>query len=184
MPSITAAEEVRGLQFLADPIITVLTAEDLAARVRADIEEEIDPAEIVIDEAFFQLIGILDPGIDLAQAITDLYSEQVAGFYDHETKELVVGGDAEMTALTKIIVVHELIHALADQHFDLSTLTDLDRRGAIPRGVRLSGARGGRGHLLPDRLPAVAARRGADRGRHRVARLRQPDAGLAAGLVR
>jgi len=122
---IRATEEVRGLEFLADPTITVLSAEDLAARVRADIEEEIDPDDIVIDQAFFQLIGILDPGVDLAQAITDLYSEQVAGFYDHETKELVVGGDTEMTPLTKIIVVHELIHALADQHFGLSTLTDL-----------------------------------------------------------
>jgi len=97
----------------------------LSARVRADIEEEIDLEEIVIDEAFFQLIGILGPEIDLAQAITDLYSEQVAGFYDHETKELVVGGDTEMTPLTKIIVVHELIHAISDQHFGLSTLTDL-----------------------------------------------------------
>jgi len=122
---VRAAEEVRGLDFLADPTITVLTVEELAARVRKDIEEEIDPDEIVIDQAFFQLLGILGPEIDLAQAITDLYSEQVAGFYDHDTKELVVGGDAEMTALTKIIVVHELIHALADQHFGLSTLTDL-----------------------------------------------------------
>lgn len=122
---VQAAEDVRGLEFLADPTITVLTSEELSARVRADIEEEIKPEEIVIDQAFFQLIGILDPGVDLAQAITDLYSEQVAGFYDHETKELVVSGDAELTALTKIIVVHELIHALADQHFDLSTLSDL-----------------------------------------------------------
>jgi len=122
---IQAAEDVRGLEFLADPTVTVLTAEELSARVRADIEEEIDLEEIVIDEAFFQLIGILGPEIDLAKAITDLYSEQVAGFYDHETKELVVGGDTEMTPLTKIIVVHELIHAIADQHFGLSTLTDL-----------------------------------------------------------
>ncbi len=122
---IDATEEVRGLRFLADPVITVVTAEELAARVREDIEEEIDPADIVIDEAFFQLIGILDPEIDLAQAITDLYSEQVAGFYDSDTKVLIVGGDTEMTPLTKMIVVHELIHALTDQHFGLSTLSDL-----------------------------------------------------------
>ena len=118
-------EQVRGLAFLADPVITVLTAEELAARVREDLEEEIDPDDIVIDQAFFQLIGILGPEIDLAQAITDLYSEQVAGFYDTDTKELVVGGDTELTPLTKTIVVHELIHALTDQHFGLSTLGDL-----------------------------------------------------------
>ncbi|MBU1226370.1 MAG: hypothetical protein KJ698_04020 [Actinobacteria bacterium] len=122
---VQAAEDVRGLDFLADPTITVLTTEELAARVREDIQEELDPDDLVIDQAFYQLIGILDPGIDLGQALTDLYSEQVAGFYDDEAKELVVGGDEEMTPLTKVIVVHELIHALDDQHFGLSTLSDL-----------------------------------------------------------
>ena len=77
-----------------------------------------------------------------------------------------------MTPLTKIIVVHELIHALADQHFDLSTLTDLVDAGALPRGGRLPGARRGRGHLLPGGLHAVAPDRRAGGGGDRVAGLR------------
>jgi hypothetical protein len=122
---VAAAEAVRGLRFLSDPLLIVLSPDELAERVRADIEEEIDPDEIVIDEAFFELLGILDPGIDLAQAYLDLYSEQVAGFYDTDTKEMVIGSEEEMTALTKTIVVHELIHALADQHFDLGARFDV-----------------------------------------------------------
>jgi Zn-dependent peptidase ImmA (M78 family) len=121
---VDVTEQIRGLEFLVDPTITVISGEDMAERVRQDLEEEIDPAEIVIDEAFFELIGILPADIDLAQAWIDLYSEQVAGFYDHETKELVVTGDSELTALGKSVVVHELVHALADQHFDLGATRD------------------------------------------------------------
>ncbi len=46
------------------------------------------------------------------------------GFYDHETGELVVAGSAEPTPLTKVIVVHELIHALTDQHFAFGAIFD------------------------------------------------------------
>jgi hypothetical protein len=81
---VDVTEQIRGLEFLVDPTVTVISGEDMADRVRQDLEEEIDPAEIVIDEAFFELIGILPADIDLAQAWIDLYSEQVAGFYDHE----------------------------------------------------------------------------------------------------
>ncbi len=118
------AEDVRGLEFLADPVITILSEEELAQRVREDLEEEIDPDDIIIDQAFFELIGILDPGTDLAQVLTDLYAEQVAGFYDSDTKEMVIAGGQDLTPLGKTIVIHELIHALADQHFDLGGRMD------------------------------------------------------------
>ncbi len=121
---VDVAEDVRGLEFLADPVITILSDEELAQRVREDIEEEIDPDDIVIDQAFFELIGLLDPGTDLAQVLTDLYAEQVAGFYDSDTKEMVIAGGQELTPLRRTIVIHELIHALADQHFDLGGRMD------------------------------------------------------------
>jgi len=121
---VDVAEDVRGLEFLADPVITILSDEELSQRVREDIEEEIDPDDIIIDQAFFELIGILDPGMDLAQVLTDLYAEQVAGFYDSDTKEMVIAGSQDLTPLRRTIVIHELIHALADQHFDLGGRMD------------------------------------------------------------
>ncbi len=115
---IVATEEVRGLDFLSQPTVTILSPEELEARVRADIEEELDPAEIDIETRLAQLFGLLGPGDDLGELLLDLYGEQVAGFYDPETEELVIGGDVrELSTYTKTIVVHELIHALTDQHF-------------------------------------------------------------------
>lgn len=117
-------ERIRGLEFLSPPDVAIISADELADRVRAEIEEELDPDEIIIDEALFELLGILDPEIDLARTLADLYAEQVAGFYDNETRELVIAGDTEFTPLTRLIVVHELIHALTDQHFDFASTLD------------------------------------------------------------
>ncbi|MDX2344848.1 MAG: hypothetical protein QNL12_14525, partial [Acidimicrobiia bacterium] len=115
---INATEEVRGLRFLTKPTVTILTPEELADRVRADLEEEIDSDELAVDTRLFQLLGKLAPGADLEEMIIDLYSEQVAGFYDLDTGEMVIGGEAaDLTPLTASVVVHELVHALTDQHF-------------------------------------------------------------------
>jgi hypothetical protein len=115
---ITATEEVRGLPFLTNPTVTILTPDELAARVRADLEEELDHDELAIDTRLLQLLGKLAPGDDLESMFVNLYSEQVTGFYDLETGEMVIGGEAaDLTPLTASVVVHELVHALTNQHF-------------------------------------------------------------------
>lgn len=115
---IAKTEEVRGLPFLVNPTVTILTPDELAVRVRSDIEEEIDSEELAIESRVLQLLGLLSPDDDLEAMLLDLYSEQVAGFYDGDTGEMVIGGEAaDLTPLTASVVVHELIHALTDQHF-------------------------------------------------------------------
>jgi len=115
---ITATEQVRGLPFLTQPTVTILSPEELEARVRAELEEELDPEDLEIESRALQLLGLLQPGVDYEKLILDLYGEQVAGFYDGDTGEMVIGGQAaDLSPYTKTIVVHELIHALTDQHF-------------------------------------------------------------------
>src|SRR3990172_13008324 len=57
-------------------------------------------------------------------AYISLYAEQVGGFYDHETGEMVIMGGSELSPLSKSIVVHELVHALTDQHYGFASLSD------------------------------------------------------------
>jgi hypothetical protein len=62
----------------------------------------------------------------------DLYSlsrrflgENIAGFYDPDSKEfVVVSGDDETNALEQWTYAHEFMHALQDQHFQLGLITD------------------------------------------------------------
>ncbi|HEX9865968.1 MAG TPA: hypothetical protein VGC03_13465 [Acidimicrobiia bacterium] len=110
-------EELRGLRFLEAPIISVVTEEELETRVRQQIEEESD--DFPADEALYELLGLLDDGVDLASLLTDLYGEQVAGYYDGETGELVVPMRVEgFSVVQRATMVHELTHSLTDQQHD------------------------------------------------------------------
>ena len=68
-------------------------------------------------------LGVLEPDGDPVAIQDDLGEQGVLGFYDPESKDLVVRGD-EVTPYVETIIVHELTHALDDQYFDL-------RRGEI-----------------------------------------------------
>ncbi|MFQ5947751.1 MAG: hypothetical protein ACE5KX_02680 [Acidimicrobiia bacterium] len=121
---VSVAEEVRGLRFVEPPTITGVSDEELARRVREDLEEELDPEELQIDEALYELLGMVSPEFDLRQTYLDLYEEQVAGFYDGDTGELVVPASQEITPLGRSIIIHELVHALTDQHFSFDATFD------------------------------------------------------------
>lgn len=140
---IVDTERVRGLTFLQQPDVTVLGPVEFAERLRNLLAEQIDEEEIAVEERWLRLMGLLPDDSDLFQLFIDLYAEQVGGYYDGETKELVVAGSQEdLTALRKSIVVHELIHALADQHhsfFDRAeVLIDEQRFDEAKAGQALS----------------------------------------------
>lgn len=115
------AEESRGLPFLEIPTVTILDEAEFQARVRSTMEEDLDPEELAGDQAVFELFGMLDGDTDLYQLLINLYTEQVAGFYDPDVRELVVPVSVDgITPLQEITIVHELVHALTDQHFDFN----------------------------------------------------------------
>ncbi len=110
-------EEVRDLEFSEPPTITVVTRAELEQRVRTLIQE--DAEDFPSDEALYKLLGLLDPDADLETMLTDLYGEQVAGFYDGETGELVVAiREDGFSVVQRGTLVHELTHAVTDQHFE------------------------------------------------------------------
>lgn len=113
---IIEAQEVRGLPFLTSPNITVVSNAELERRVREAIEDE--AADFPADEALYRLLGLLSADADLESLLLALYGEQVAGFYDGETGEIVVPSNQEgLSVLQRGTMIHELVHALTDQHF-------------------------------------------------------------------
>jgi len=92
------------------------------AQVRRYLEERVNesvkPEEIRAEEIALKKFGFAPPDFDLKKTMVDLLSEQAAAFYDYQKKKLFLvespSGPMEQTAL-----VHELAHALADQHFHL-----------------------------------------------------------------
>ena len=121
---VAAAEDVRGLTFVEEPEIAIVSSGELADRIRRQLEEDLDPDETLVNQHLFELLGMLDGSVDLLQAINDFYSAAIAGYYDNDTGEMVISGDDALTPLVKTTVVHELIHALTDQHFGFAAKLD------------------------------------------------------------
>lgn len=126
---VALTQELRQLPFLEPPVITVVDDEELARRVRESIEEGLE--DIDADEALYALLGLIPPDTDLGALYSDLYGEQVAGFYDGDEGELVIPSNESLSPLQRATLIHELTHALTDQHFDMSanyeTLIDEER---------------------------------------------------------
>ncbi len=115
------AEQVRGIPFIATPTVVILDDAEFTQRVADLIAEDLDEDELAVDSAFFSMLGMLSPGTNLYTLLIDLYAEQVAGFYDGDTQEMVVPAAPDgFTPLQEITVLHELVHALTDQHFDFN----------------------------------------------------------------
>lgn len=113
---VALTEELRGLEFLEAPTITVVSQAELAERVRENIQEVAE--DVPSDESVLKLLGLLDPEVDLLQLYTDLYGEQVGGYYDPEVGELVVPASADgFSTLQRATLIHELTHAVTDQRF-------------------------------------------------------------------
>ncbi|MFQ5523516.1 MAG: hypothetical protein ACE5F5_08045 [Acidimicrobiia bacterium] len=114
------AQKIRELPFVTPPQITVVSDDELEQRVRDLIAE--DAEDFPADDALYTLLGLLPPDADLETVLVDLYGEQVAGFYDGETQEIVVPARRDgFTLLQQGTMVHELTHAVVDQHFDFNT---------------------------------------------------------------
>lgn len=121
---IVTAQEIRELAFLSPPVITVVTDTELEERVRSSIEEETE--DFPADESLYKLLGLLAPDADLEQMLLDLYGEQVGGFYDGETGEIVVPAHEEgFSILQQATMIHELVHAITDQNFGFDAEFDL-----------------------------------------------------------
>lgn len=115
------AQQIRELPFLSTPTITVVDDAGLVDRVQAILAEDLE--DLPADEALYKMLGLLPPDADLMTMLNDLYSEQVGGFYDGRTREIVVPAREEgLSILQQGTLVHELVHALTDQHFEFDPI--------------------------------------------------------------
>ena len=117
---IAFVEEARGLAFQTRPEVAALPEDDFVDRYQTVLAEDLaeDPEGLAHFSGIYAALGLLPPGVDLAEALSSFGDAGVLGFYDPETDELVVRGE-ELTPYTRLTIVHELVHAIDDQWFDL-----------------------------------------------------------------
>lgn len=116
----------RGLDFKKPVKITLLDDREFRASLQRDAElSDEDEEEIENNRRLFVALGLLDDDVDLQAAQSELLGDAVAGYYSSDTESLVVRGTT-VTPGRKITLVHELTHAVQDQHFDIDREDLLD----------------------------------------------------------
>lgn len=133
---------IRGLEWLRPLDLQVVRPERLGEEVRRVLARDHDADRLAADEALLKLFDLIPPDTDLATLMPALLSEQVLGFYDSTTKQLFVGGaeGTEPDVATRFVIVHEMVHALTDQHFDFARrFRELERRGQTEELAAISG---------------------------------------------
>lgn len=121
------AERVRGLQFVEEPAVTILSGAEFAARLERELSAGGDRLVFGTDEGLYRMLGMLRPSADLDAILAALLDGSYVAFYDSAAFQIVVSSErGELTALDRSALFHELVHALTDQYFAVeSTQADL-----------------------------------------------------------
>jgi hypothetical protein len=118
-------EEVRELEFLRPVAVQAITDEEMDRRLE-DYFAEYYPREFYDRRtAAWRTIGVIPQDADLHAALQRYFTGQVVGFYDPARGELVYLRDGDLSLTERLVLAHELTHALDDQHFDLTRLDEL-----------------------------------------------------------
>jgi hypothetical protein len=116
------------------PLVAV-SATEARGMLEREVRHQFTPGEWATIGRVYIALGLLPAGTDLEQAFLDLYSAQLAGFYDPVDRRMVLVNEALRTGFFtsavesvirrdlagEMVLAHELTHALQDQHFGLST---------------------------------------------------------------
>ncbi|MBN1314921.1 MAG: hypothetical protein JXA42_05620 [Anaerolineales bacterium] len=118
---------LRGLEPTTEIARTIYTQDELRQFVLLELEEDFSPDEARNSALEMAAFDFLPVDIDLVTLMEELYTEQIAGFYDTDTQSFtIVDEDAVMGPMEKATYAHEFTHALQDQHYDLDLLDPED----------------------------------------------------------
>jgi len=156
----TQVSQLRGLFPIRRVAHRLLSQEDLRLRIAQDLLSDYTEQEAADDAALLTALGLLEDEIDLWQLYADLLSEQVAGFYDPESEEMLLVCGSSFGAVERFTYVHEFVHALQDQHFDIQAglaYTDQACKGQDDRCLALQALLEGDASLLQEQWLRIYA---------------------------
>ena len=116
-------EAIRGWKFKQPVAKQLVTPEQTRAWLEKEIARQAPPDLIARKQLFMRTVGLLPPDCDLKKTFLSLMEGQVAGYYDTDDKVLCIVKRKNLRRaglVERIMLAHELTHALDDQHADLA----------------------------------------------------------------
>ncbi|MDQ1404758.1 MAG: hypothetical protein QOG55_387 [Acidobacteriaceae bacterium] len=134
--------EITGLKLRTPVKKTLRSREEIRAYVINEMNEDKQPAERYASARSAEAFGLLPKGFDIDSFMIELLTEQIAGLYDPKAHEFYIA-DWIPLADQKMVMAHELTHALEDQHFQIETWAKAARPnddGELAREAVLEGS--------------------------------------------
>ncbi len=110
--------EITGLKLLTPVKKTLRSRDEIRAYVLREMDEEKNPAERYAEARSAEAFGLIPKGFALDDFMVDLLTEQIAGLYDPKTREFYIADWIPIDD-QRMVMAHELTHALQDQHFQI-----------------------------------------------------------------
>jgi len=110
--------ELTGLPIKSSLKKQVISRPEVSKYIADTLHSEMTPQEIHIQEATLQAFGLVAPDFNLEKFLISFYTEQAAGFYDPLRKTMFIADWVEPD-MQRMVLSHELTHALQDQSYDL-----------------------------------------------------------------
>jgi hypothetical protein len=110
--------QITGLKLVAPLKKSLRSREEIRDYVIKEMNEDKSPTERYADQRSAEAFGLLPKGFDLDSFMVNVLTEQVEGLYDPKTREFYIA-DWSPLADQRMVMAHELTHALEDQHFQI-----------------------------------------------------------------
>jgi hypothetical protein len=127
---IPAVETAVGLPFKTAPVSALTTGEAVQAYLLDRIQRDFPTDRMEGITAAYRLFGLIPDSLDLKALLLSVYQEQVAGYYDPDT-EILYAVEGSDPAQLRLILAHELVHALQHQYLPLDSLMVLRGNGDV-----------------------------------------------------
>jgi len=124
MPVVAQAAQ---LSFKREPVVLRRSREQVRDYVIHKLDQDLPPAELDGVQTALQMFGLIPDTLQLRPTLIDLLTEQIAGYYDPDSGALYIPADIEPFQL-RVVVSHELVHALQDQYIRLDSIITQKRR--------------------------------------------------------
>ncbi|HEY2350969.1 MAG TPA: hypothetical protein VGH83_00555 [Candidatus Acidoferrum sp.] len=109
---------ITGLKLLTPLKKTLRSRDEIRAYVIREMNEDKAPQERYASSRSAEAFGLLPKGFDFDSFMVELLTEQIAGLYDPKAHEFYIA-DWIPVADQRMVMAHELTHALEDQHFQI-----------------------------------------------------------------
>jgi hypothetical protein len=110
--------EITGWKLKSPLKKSIRSREAIHAYILQQMNDDKDAKERYASTRSAEAFGLIPKGFNLESFLVDLLTEQIAGLYDPKAHEFYIA-DWIAPDEQRMVMAHELTHALEDQHFDI-----------------------------------------------------------------